>query len=559
MTYTKHLDIPSYVYKDINDAMVDRRHKLDKTKTSKFFSYVKFKAYASSDTKEWITNNDIDPRLVAWFIKRGDTSVHPIYCEHCGKELTIKQYLEGHRFCSNICGVLSEEKREKTKKTCIEKYGFDNPIKSDQIKEKLKKSVREKYGVDYVTQLESQKEKSKKTCLERYGVEHYAQSEQFLTDFKQHFLEEYGVENPMRVPSIKEKQMESLSKTTEARIAKGRETNLKRYGVPCTLSLPSIIKKRDERCIELYGVDNIIKSKEAMALIFAKMRRPQYKWAIEYLKERNLTLLETEEEFVKTNIHKFKCNSCGYEFSRKMQKFICCPKCRTSGTSALERSIADFLSTRICIERSVHNICGKHKEIDILIPSLNIGIEVNGVYWHSTKFKDKEYHQEKSASALSNGITIFHFFEYEDLDYLKTVLLRLISNYDAPKTITIKKIDSNCDGMFDDASDYGNLHGLFHDDKLVAFFDLNANRFENFKSLSFRLLKDDIEALKNFLNTENIVISFDYNKPLMVDRELVLEETVLEPNAIFTKNNKIYQTNENCLTVYDCGIKEIHV
>jgi len=44
---------------------------------------------------------------------------------------------------------LSQENQNKIKKTCMEKYGFDNPSKSKDIKDKIKTIFQDKYGVDH--------------------------------------------------------------------------------------------------------------------------------------------------------------------------------------------------------------------------------------------------------------------------------------------------------------------------------------------------------------------------------------------------------------------------
>jgi hypothetical protein len=59
----------------------------------------------------------------------------------------------------------------------------------------------------------------------------------------------------------------------------------------------------------------------------------------------------------------------------------------------------------------------KHRyEIDIFIPSKNIGIEIHGEYWHSIDVNpkgNKNYHFEKYREASSNGITLIQLFSTE--------------------------------------------------------------------------------------------------------------------------------------------------
>lgn len=82
--------------------------------------------------------------------------------------------------------------------------------------------------------------------------------------------------------------------------------------------------------------------------------------------------------------------------------------------SFIETEIANILKyNNIDIYRHNRKLLDNGKEIDIYIPSKKIGIEYNGDYWHSTKFKDKYYHQNKTLKAIQNGIRLIHIFEYE--------------------------------------------------------------------------------------------------------------------------------------------------
>lgn len=65
-------------------------------------------------------------------------------------------------------------------------------------------------------------------------------------------------------------------------------------------------------------------------------------------------------------------------------------------------------------------------ELDIYIPSKKIAIEFNGNYWHSTIFKDRKYHQNKTIKCIKNGIHLIHIFEYEWKDNLKQEIIKQI-------------------------------------------------------------------------------------------------------------------------------------
>ena len=77
-----------------------------------------------------------------------------------------------------------------------------------------------------------------------------------------------------------------------------------------------------------------------------------------------------------------------------------------------ERDILNIIKT---YEYKLHNkTILNGKEIDIYIPSLNLGIEYNGLRWHSENFgKDKNYHLDKLNKCNEQGIRLIQIFEDE--------------------------------------------------------------------------------------------------------------------------------------------------
>ncbi len=85
-------------------------------------------------------------------------------CIVCGKPTNFLTIKRGYvKTCSNKCGKINPETKEKTKNTNLLRYGIKNPF-SD--KKKIKESYRKKLGVDNPMQLESVKNKSKTAFLE---------------------------------------------------------------------------------------------------------------------------------------------------------------------------------------------------------------------------------------------------------------------------------------------------------------------------------------------------------------------------------------------------------
>lgn len=107
----------------------------------------------------------------------------------------------------------------------------------------------------------------------------------------------------------------------------------------------------------------------------------------------------------------------------------------TKMKSVWELEVLDFIESKI--KDTV--ISGDKKaigmEIDIYIPSLNIGIECNGNYWHSYNNnrspKNKAYHLNKTLAANSKGIALCHIWEEEwqsNQKEIKEYLFNFINN-----------------------------------------------------------------------------------------------------------------------------------
>lgn len=97
-----------------------------------------------------------------------------------------------------------------------------------------------------------------------------------------------------------------------------------------------------------------------------------------------------------------------------------CPECNFSDTSKTEIEILNKIKS-LGIEAHKHKILnneliknGRKKEIDIFIPSKNIGIEYCGLYWHSEQhLGDKHRHLEKMKLCEAQGIRLVTIFEDE--------------------------------------------------------------------------------------------------------------------------------------------------
>jgi hypothetical protein len=99
----------------------------------------------------------------------------------------------------------SADSKISRKETCLEKYGAENPMQSQEFKDKSKSSKLERYGDENY----NNPEKGKSTMIEKYGVDHNSKTQAFKDNFKATSLENWGTESPNQSTEVKNKQINS--------------------------------------------------------------------------------------------------------------------------------------------------------------------------------------------------------------------------------------------------------------------------------------------------------------------------------------------------------------
>ena len=166
-------------------------------------------------------------------------------------------------------------------------------------------------------------------------------------------------------------------------------------------------KMRAETLLEKYGETNTI-----------RVTRPREEWQILALDNKKvfvelldtighkITIMELSRILdVREGIIKDRIASYGLQDRVVVGEY--------RGESNLEIEICTFLEEAgFKIEKHNRDIL-YGQELDIYIPNERVAIEVNGDYWHSDLFKNKEYHQNKALKCLNRGIQLIHIYEHE--------------------------------------------------------------------------------------------------------------------------------------------------
>lgn len=228
------------------------------------------------------------------------------------------------------------------------------------------------------------------------------------------------------------------------------------------------------------------------------------------------------------------------------------------------------------------------KEIDIFIPSLNIGIEVDGVYWHCEKYRDSKYHVTKSNYFAERKIEILHFWDFEIIDNFEIVSsmiknkLKIIDNKIYAKDCEIRDVNTTDAMIF---CNENHLHkfvgsnikkGLFYQNELVAIAMFTSPRYYKNADLEltrFCTLKDTIvvggfskiiNSMKTFSIVSYVNKRYSTGKSYKINGFKELYET--QPNYFYYDTRSGEITNklsmkksykelqkENIYRVFDCG------
>lgn len=317
-------------------------------------------------------------------------------CLLCNNTLSKNQIFSKRNFCCIRCSQKHESTRNKIEKTNLERYGAKQPTENKDILNKRDQNNLEKYGVKHIRQVKEIDEKIKQTFIKRYGFNTPSKNKEVssktcqtnldkygnrsslhgINQYKteQIFLEKYGFNIPTKHEVIKQKisvahKGRKISKEIKEKI---RLTNLERYGGH-PMQSDEVRQRYISTNLERYGWEFPCRDKNQQKLMQESLRNK---------------IISGEIQFYKV--------------------------------SSYENEIIQFLEKyQINIIKNDRTTIGL--ELDIYIPEKKLAIEFNGDYWHSVKFKDKNYHLKKTEECEKLGIRLIHIWESEWLNSRKYI------------------------------------------------------------------------------------------------------------------------------------------
>jgi hypothetical protein len=332
----------------------------------------------------------------------------------------------------------------KKNQTNIDKFG-NHPMKVDSIKQQLKETFVQNYGVDNPSKSNIVKEKMRNT-----------------------FIKNYGVDNPSKNKHV----IEKIRVDAVARYANNRD---------------EILEKRRATSIESFGVA----SNKQRHIPNDSIRLMK---DIEWLKHQHFELKKPLCKIAD------ELGISPTPLSNFLHSHQVVPARQTITT--VHHEIVDFIKQHYAgpIDTNNRTVLAK-KEIDIFLPDLGLGIEVDGVFWHSEeRGKNKLYHLDKTKQAEEKQIHLMHVYDTEwnnpvKQNIIKSKLLHQLGHSSKifARKCQIKELTSNQAAVF-----LENNHiqgtcpskiklGLFTDIGLVAVATVGKSRYN--KKYSWELLR----------------------------------------------------------------------
>lgn len=424
-----------------------------------------------------------------------------------------------------ICGNILKFHNGKYTSSCSIKCANRNP---DKIKSQLishKETIQRKYGVDSVFEIDSVQEKIKKTFNDNWGVNHISESKELMDKAKNNMHKRnYKEANKKRQKTCLDKYgVDNIAKSEQSTI-NAEKTSLKRYNVTHYSKTDEYSNRVKETMLSKYNIEHLMMDAEYVKKVsIARRETMENKW-IDSILEYNKEDIFIDGNYDTKNIE-FKCVKCGEHYNiihyllyqRYNNNHTICticnnPKHNRSSQLQIQREIYDFIieSTQLdIIENYIYSKENK-EEIDIFIPDKHIGIEVNGLYWHSELYREKNFHINKTENCNNHNINLFHVWEDDWLykkDIIKSMLLNKIGYTEhkiyARKCI-IKEVNSKDSRLFlneNHLQGYVSAKhtlGLFYNDVLVSLMSFGNLR----KSLGQTHINEHYELLR-FCNKLN--------------------------------------------------------
>jgi len=385
-------------------------------------------------------------------------------------------------------------------------------------------------------------------------------NEEIKKKFKNSLIKTYGVDSPMKSTEIKDNCQKAI---------------IKKYGVSNINDIPHVIENR------------IKSSENGTATNIKRM--------LNKITDDNIIFIKHDYN---SNLYHFHCKTCNDDFSisnkllisRIVNKYKICTKCNKlkSYSSILDNII--LMLKKHNINYILNNRTILHgKEIDIYLPDFKLGIEIDGLFWHSEKFKNKHYHLNKTILSKENDVKLIHIFEDEIINKYDCILNLIKSKLDILE-IEINASDCNIKKIIDiDLINnfFKTNHllgcttstlnfGLYYNKELISIMSLINKNADNYKiirfanKLNYKINKAEENIISYFIDNYNPKSIIYYSNRRYDDEDQYIKLGFnlikkIKPNYFYFETNEInrmfrspknkirYEKIKSIYKIYDCG------
>lgn len=275
-----------------------------------------------------------------------------------------------------------------------------------------------------------------------------------------------------------QKQNDFVKRNLANFLEKSKKTIQERYGVSNPYQIAKVVENA-KKC----KLDKSLQNKEKREL----------RHKIELGKRFGVQIDEVQQ--LDSTWIKYTCE-CGfsetktrYTLQNRVNKSgASCLKCsRVSSGSFEQLKLFDFVNSLVPAELNNRRVLPGF-EIDIFVPSLNLGIEYNGIFWHSSssvKNSKRLYHQQKSLTAIKQGIKLVQVWSHWDEEKVKNLLRAKLGKNEriAARRTGFREIDRKeahrlmSTWHLDGSIGCHRAFALYHDDRPVSLLMVAIGRF----------------------------------------------------------------------------------
>lgn len=456
---------------------------------------------------------------------------HNVFC-NCGELKKWKDSKTGWReTCGNKMCIV-----EKRKKTNINIYGIDNPMKNNEIKNKTRETNIIKYGFNVPSKNNEIKNKISNVLNNRSDEDKESTKIKKIKNWNNKSFDEKEnilIKRKKTNSSKSEKELDDIKN-------KRKESCLNKYGCEYVVSSNEIRNKINKIFNEKFGGNSPFSSEDIRLKSINKYKKNHInnlneklkKFKCEYISHINKNDDCSNIEYTLKCLRTNKIFNISYTNLRirilsnlEISSFFR----EEYGTSNMEKKMIDFIDKNYNGEilKNTKDIITPY-ELDIFLPELKLGFEFNGLYWHSEVQKDKNYHLNKTEMCEKQNIRLIQIYE-DDWIYKQNIIKSIIINLlnKTPHKIYARKceikeiIDNKLVREFLETNHLQGFIGskikigLFYDNELVSlmtFGDLRKPLGQNSKENIFELLRFCNKLETNVIGGASKLFNYFINK-----------------------------------------------